>query len=108
MKTETTKYTPAWHLIGSRSSGYTIHATLPNGGDSDSLACCLNKSFDTNEANARLIASAPELVEALKVMLEQFDSEKDAAIAEMFGPCGGSSEIIRNQARAALRKAGAL
>ena len=53
-----------WRLTGSRCLGWTIVGELPDGrGDTDALASC------PDEANARLIAAAPELMSALKAML---------------------------------------
>lgn len=66
-----TNHTPGpWKLIGSRDSGFTVHASLPDdAGDTDILAVCRNISRDTNEANARLISAAPELLQALETFI---------------------------------------
>ena len=65
---------------------WTIDTDSPNdellirsGDDSDSVVCAVwpmehdAKSDETSQANARLIAAAPELLEALRGMLDAYD-----------------------------------
>lgn len=79
-----------WHLIGSRGSGFSVHAMIPEFGDSDALARCNNASLDTNEANARLISQAPAMLEALEAMVDTM---------ELF-QCGANIENLPQYKRA--------
>lgn len=60
--------------------------------------CILSPSEDVNEtdgANAALISSAPDLLEALKYVVAVYEK----------GTCGHTVEIAFNQCRAAIAKA---
>lgn len=102
------KYTPGpWRIVfdeyggyDSMSSAYEIH----DSDDKDLAVLDTHKDGESkqHEANARLIASAPELLEALKTLLAGvvWDSDKDVPIIEW---CTRSDEI--KAARAAVAKA---
>ena len=61
-------YTPAPWVLLPDSNGWTLHA---NGQDITAEA------FDATEADARLIANAPALAEALAWALDQIDDDPD-------------------------------
>lgn len=89
------KHTPGPWLIGKRSPG---GYSLINADGWQSLARVVtvmegdNRPFAEGVANARLIAAAPDLLEALKELLDQDEH--------------GEDEIwVRNKARAAIAKA---
>lgn len=72
-------------LAGAEPSGWvSIEAK-----EYQTVASAYNRGYETNKANARLIAAAPELLEALKVYRAKF------------GHCGSAAE----QADAAIAKA---
>jgi DNA-binding GntR family transcriptional regulator len=53
----------------------------------------------TTDANARLIAAAPELLEALQKLVEKADDSDDAQYGTL------STSFVRDLARAAIKKA---
>ena len=60
--------------------------------------------IERSEANARLIAAAPELLEAIQLILDQVDYTNGAcSMAEMVGACLDARFI--DQARNAIAKA---
>jgi hypothetical protein len=73
------------------------------------IVCEAPKDFEHSmafwPANARLIAAAPDLVEALKAISDMFMSRPDMlrAITPL---CGTAEHAVFGQARAALSKAG--
>lgn len=60
---------------------------------------------DEDEANARLIAAAPRLAEALKELVRINEEHNDAISAIISKPLGWKDDYL-NDARAALREAG--
>ena len=87
------KHTPGpWNLYPNNASDWVVRKMFPNGQESHEIARC-----QSGMDNARLIAAAPDLLEALQAMLEQFtktpstlkDSEArckaHAAIAKAMG-----------------------
>jgi len=79
----THKFSPGWHLVGSRRTGFTIHGTLPDGSDTGVIATFNNPSRDTNEANARLAVASPELLQALEKMLKLCEGGTGNALQRM-------------------------
>jgi hypothetical protein len=77
-------HTPApWGITPADYSGEPIRVTKhedhPQG---DLTICHCNPHLDTeSEANARLIASAPDLLHALEYMLDRSECESDRKVA---------------------------
>lgn len=105
------KHTTApWH-VGMRNGHNACHVYAYNGKDqySDAGICSvyglpMHRKLDELEesesfANARLIAAAPELLEALKNMVESFGGRADAHLTN------DKNVQSVNQARAAIAKA---
>lgn len=83
-----TKHTPGpWKLIGSCALGFTVHGKHECG-DTDALAVCEGiKDRQCNEANARLMAAAPDLLEALQAVIEDWELTLKAGHAIQDSPC---------------------
>jgi len=97
-------YTPGpWHKSNTKCGGYIFSDSL-----SVNIAEVFNLSgFGTrgeDDANARLIAAAPELLEALENMLEAFSPDIYRMTAAQFGKAG-EAEIASQNARTAIAKA---
>ena len=120
-----TKWTPGpWRIIEMRG-GWTIEG--PNNGYGDRVCVSENDIHDSSyynsrpesNANAKLIAAAPDLFEALKELLvyanehlSEFDVDGDECVIEsehdLCPKCRpiGCIQLKIREARAALRKAG--
>lgn len=82
-----------WHR--DKEFGRTVRAA-----DGHTVAdCSYPVGWELGHANARLVAAAPELVEALKSIIEWTDTPSERI------PIERREMLIRNAARAALAKA---
>ena len=79
-----------------------VRVDRPSDPDHHMMVCSIPGFLTGNKANARLIAAAPELVEACRVALSYFN----ALMQDLSGD-GWEENHLRTQLRAALAKAGA-
>lgn len=91
METKTAKYTPGpWRAIGERNwNEPRVSAIDPDTGRYSLVATVAWREGEHN-ANARLIAAAPQLYEALRALVEHVNPE------------GGSDEVAIQDARMVL------
>ncbi len=69
-------HTPApWHLS---KSGLYVRKTPPGIDSMDWNICTMNEQSENYENDARLIAAAPELLEALKACVKVYEENRDA------------------------------
>jgi len=95
-------HTPApWHFkkLAMHDGGHVVMFTAQNGQRTHRLDC----AGEFKEADAQLIAAAPELLAACKSMIEWDDREKDHAVD--FYARMALCEAAFNAARAAIAKA---
>ena len=104
------KYTPGpWNANFTRFSGWVVgfHITDPKHGSLRPICEAYDKTGAMNPdeiaANARLIAAAPELLEACLAMIEWDDRENDHAVD--FYKRMELCELAFQKARAAIAKA---
>lgn len=82
------KHTPGpWKAVKTTNTPWSIvvnhDGPLPNEHQGDLLTQISGLRWESDEANAHLIAAAPELLEALKRILEnKFEPDKITCIAE--------------------------
>lgn len=106
------KHTPGpWEIVNGR--GYLfVQANTPEGhpyeGASPKVEIMSDEDYPTKEADAHLIAASPELLEALKVLVERIEyyaslAEDEAPNIEQWAYTEGSSDVAK--ARAAIAKA---
>lgn len=106
MNTETAKHTAGiWYIeagqrIVSQKTGDTIArvSDLPHGGD----------DYDEEEANARLIASAPDLLAACEYILDNLDTDAVQHIITCPRDFRAQLNVSRDMLRAAIAKASAV
>lgn len=92
-----TKHTPGpWKAV-EEYNGWAIEGPTPAGHMSDYIASEINKGRDMGEADAKLIAAAPELLEALRVIRDSFWSEGE--------PLQERIEYLKTLAADAIKKA---
>lgn len=101
-----TKHTPGpWKRlnIGIDKPGTLIVPQESNVADGYIASCNYVRSIDETTSNARLIAAAPELLEACQAMIEWDDREKDHSntFDERMAQCSRAFDL----ARAAISKA---
>lgn len=98
-----TNHTPGpWTYRKNANSGY-VGAYIGRkrlGYEIDSTVCTMNKQTGNVEANARLIAAAPELLEALKLAVEHYVGAGRNS-SNVNGAAGTAADIIH----AAIAKA---
>lgn len=109
------KHTPgSWYIstkVWDRNNGAALHGETPvvrMNGPCDAVIVSLGAAKTELEANARLIAAAPDLLEALKAMLESDGSnhESDESLRERHAAGYWPTFIpILLRARAAIAKA---
>ena len=91
-----TKHTPGpWKLIWHGNEIYPFPLSVHTEDDDCWIA---RDGTVSSEANARLIAAAPDLLAALELMVNEF-----AMMIEEYG--GSDSDSVMNQARAAIATA---
>lgn len=91
----TAQHTPGpWVAVARTNAHIEIEAPNQLGYLAQKVASC---SLTNHEANARLIAAAPELLDALQVMLRDYAAVHDVGDVEM--------QPAIYQARAAIQKA---
>lgn len=108
-----TPHTPGPWFVGAQNDGLYILNGSPSPAPYDGpipkeygpeVVATPNWRLPSYEANARLIAAAPELFEALQELLS--DCEEYARVNKLHGPDGGpATNHAMRQARAALTKA---
>lgn len=77
--TDTPKYTPGpWCLDVEPSDDGTFFVQTPEGRDGQCIAEVYNQTTPDTVANARLIAAAPELYEALRSLLAEVEADREA------------------------------
>lgn len=89
------------HLIGHDFPN--LYSTRVNGVSKGAVAMAIGGNEEECDANARLIAAAPELLEALRDLLAEFDSYDKAMAEHGFGHEDYGQQ--RATARAAIAKA---
>lgn len=66
-------------FVGSARLGFSLHATMPDGGQSDSIAEVKSIALDSTKTNAALLAHfynhGPELVKMLRSVLVSLDNQ---------------------------------
>lgn len=92
------KHTPGpWLTTESTEHWGRVNVTVQAAFTANEIATAWQGTTDVNRANARLIAAAPDLLEALELMLDRFrDTE---------GSHGQWEEEATENARAAIAKA---
>lgn len=99
-------YTPGpWVLVETSNEEETAYITGVHQKEPVAVACvCGELPHDEDNANARLIAAAPDLVEACRVLVAQLEAFRAAAIdARIWDRDDGDAIEV---GRAALRRAG--
>jgi hypothetical protein len=95
-------HTPGpWIRVDQHPVSYTAVIVAPSGEICSLVGGYVHARLAEREANARLIAAAPELLEALEAILEL---EGEAVDCNLYGT-GETERQVFNQARAAISKA---
>ncbi|HFF2105780.1 TPA: hypothetical protein ACGBGH_004783 [Pseudomonas aeruginosa] len=96
------KHTPGpWFVNGRESYTKYVEARIGGGLLQEVAACGPTEQQEQQEANARLIAAAPELLEALQGMIEVYGGQYND---DCLPKASTELELIQ-QARAAIAKA---